>query len=153
MVGGEAVRKRFHASAEVVFIHALKIGDEEIEQGLLVLGEDIAVEGGTWRQLNHRGLGDCYVSCADQAVYGIAKTFGDYALSLSEAIRIAGDGHPVPVAMVVVKSEQGIAQLSQAEAGRSRSSEYQNSLPVLRQANGRRCCQCHVQDYIRLAAQ
>ena len=30
MVGGEAVRKRFNASAEVVFIHALKIGDEEI---------------------------------------------------------------------------------------------------------------------------
>ena len=106
---------------------------------MLGFGEDIAVEGGTWRRLYYRGFGDCYVSCADEAVYDFAKSFGDYAFSLGEAIGIAGDGHPVPVAMVVVKSEQSISQLSQVEAGGSRSSECQNSLPVFRQADARRC--------------
>ena len=147
------MRKRFHASAEIVFIHAVKIGDEEIEQGLLFLCEDIAVEGGTWRRFYCRGFGDRDVSCADEAVYDFAKSFGDYTFSLGETVGITGDGHPVPVAMVVVESEQSIAQLSEVEAGLSRSSECQNSLPVFRQADGRRCCQCYMQIVPRLAAQ
>ena len=119
---------------------------------MLGLGEGIAVKGSTWRRLYYRGFGDCDVSCADEAVYDFAKSFGDYAFSLGEAVGIAGDGHPVPVAMVVVEGEQSIAQLSEVEVGVSRNSECQNSLAVFRQADGRRCCQCHMQILSRLAA-